>query len=71
MRRLTVILLSVLASGCDASKLETGYQPKRLDMPLSQREALYSDPYSEQALQAQQEQKESGEGSEMHRPGTP
>jgi hypothetical protein len=71
MRRLTVIFLSVLASGCGSSKLETGYEPKRLDMPLSQRQALYSDPYSQQAMQAQQEQKDSGGGSEVHRPGAP
>jgi len=71
MRRLSVIFLLLLASGCGDSKLETGYQPKRLDMPLSEREALYSDPYSQQAMQAQQEQKDSGGGSEVHRPGAP
>jgi hypothetical protein len=71
MRRLTVMFLLVLASGCGDSKLETGYQPKRLDMPLSEREALYSDPYSQQAMQAQAEQKDSGGGSEVHRPGSP
>jgi hypothetical protein len=71
MRRLSVIFLLLLASGCGEAKLETGYEPKRLDMPLSEREALYSDPYSQQAMQAQAEQKDSGGGSEVHRPGSP
>jgi len=71
MQRLPIIFLLLLAAGCGSSKLETGYEPKRLDMPLSQRETLYSDPYSQQAMQAQQDQKDSGGGSEVHRPGAP
>jgi hypothetical protein len=68
--RWSSVILLVLAWGCDSSKLETGYQPKRLDMPLSQREALYADPYSAQAMQAQQEGN-SGGGSLVDRPGKP
>jgi hypothetical protein len=59
----------LLAAGC-SSRLETGYEPKPLDMPISQRETLYSDPYSEHAMQAQQEPGGGGE-SQFHRPGTP
>ena len=64
------IFLGFLAvAGC-SSKLETGYEPKRLDMPLSQREALYADPYSSAAMQAQQEQGGGG-GGMVRRPGQP
>jgi hypothetical protein len=68
MRHFFVFLL--LATGC-SSKLETGYDPRPLDMPISQRETLYADPYSQQALQAQQDQQSGGGESEFHRPGTP
>jgi len=71
MGKCIVLILLLAASGC-SSKLETGYEPKPLDMPISQRETLYADPYSQQAMQAQQEQQSSGGGeSEFHRPGTP
>jgi hypothetical protein len=42
----------LLLAGC-SSKLETGYEPNRLDMSLSQRKALYADPFSPQATEAQ------------------
>lgn len=71
MWRGSLIISLVWLSGCGSSKLETGYEPKRLDMPLSEREALYADPYSAQALQAQQENKDSGSGSMVDRPGRP
>ena len=71
MWRRSWIISLVLFAGCGSSKLETGYEPKRLDMPLSEREALYADPYSAQALQAQQENKDSGSGSMIDRPGRP
>ena len=71
MRKWPVLISLLLAAGC-SSKLETGYQPKPLDMPISQRETLYSDPYSQQAIQAQQEQQSGGGGeSQFHRPGSP
>jgi hypothetical protein len=71
MRKWPILIFLLLASSC-SSKLETGYQPKPLDMPISQRETLYADPYSQQAMQAQQEQQSGGGGgSEFHRPGTP
>jgi hypothetical protein len=65
-----VLLLVLGLAGC-SSKLETGYQPKPLDMPISRRETLYADPYSQQAMQAQQENQAGGSGSQFHRPGTP
>jgi hypothetical protein len=65
------MMFLLLAAGC-SSKLETGYQPKPLDMPISQRETLYADPYSQHAMQAQQGQQSSGGGeSQFHRPGSP
>ncbi|HEX4052790.1 MAG TPA: hypothetical protein VHX86_00860 [Tepidisphaeraceae bacterium] len=72
MQRWSFAISLLLLVGC-SSKLETGYDPKRLDMPLSQRETLYSDPYSEQAMQAQQEGQSGGGGggSAAHRPGSP
>jgi len=71
MRNWPGLISLLLAAGC-SSKLETGYQPKPLDMPISQRETLYADPYSQHAMQAQQDQESGGGGgSEFHRPGTP
>ena len=43
MRKWPVLIFLLLASSC-SSKLETGYQPRPLDMPISQRETLYADP---------------------------
>jgi hypothetical protein len=66
-----IFAILFVAAGC-SSKLETGYQPKPLDMPISQRETLYADPYSQAAMQAQQDQGSGGgTGSQFHRPGTP
>jgi len=42
-----------MLAGC-SSKLETGYQPDKLDMSLAQRKALYADPFSPEAAEAQQ-----------------
>jgi hypothetical protein len=71
MRNWPILVFLLLVSSC-SSKLETGYQPRPLDMPISQRETLYADPYSQQAMQAQQEQQSSGGGeSQFHKPGTP
>jgi hypothetical protein len=68
MRKLALIICLLPAAGC-SSKLDTGYEPKRLDMPLSREETLYADPYSQQAMQAQQDEPGSG-GSVAHRPGS-
>jgi hypothetical protein len=72
MKRLFYFSLLTLACGC-SSTLETGYEPKRLDMPLSQRETLYADPYSQQVLNAKQDQQsDSGAAdSSARRPGAP
>jgi len=72
MVRQAALFILLLTAGC-SSKLETGYQPKPLDMPISRRETLYADPYSQQAMQAQQEQQSGGGGGEsgFHKPGTP
>jgi hypothetical protein len=70
MKRALLLAIVLAASGC-SSTLETGYEPKRLDMPISQREALYADPYSQAAMQAQQEQGSGGSGGSVaHRPGS-
>jgi len=73
MRRRLIVISLFLFAGC-SSKLETGYEPKRLDMPLAERETLYADPYSQQAMQAQQQQQSGGGGGGgggVHRPGSP
>jgi hypothetical protein len=62
-----IMVMGFLAAGCSA-KLESGYDPKPLNMSVAQRRALYADPYSQQAQEAQQDQ---GAQSEMHKPGTP
>jgi hypothetical protein len=70
MKNWSILLYLLLGAGC-SSKLETGYQPRPLDMPIAQRETLYADPYSQHAMQAQQDQPSGEGGSEFHRPGTP
>jgi hypothetical protein len=66
---LVVILLTAASAGC-SEKLESGYDPKLLKMSIAERKALYADPYSQQAQEAQQDQGSGGE-SQMHKPGTP
>ena len=52
MKRRALLLLVVLAaSGCE-STLETGYEPRKLNMSLTREQTLYADPYSQQAMQA-------------------
>ncbi|MGA3065326.1 MAG: hypothetical protein ABSF29_00610 [Tepidisphaeraceae bacterium] len=78
MERFSVFRALVLAVGAVAlaalaacsSKLETGYEPDKLDMSLAQRKALYADPYSQEAQDAQSDQGGSQEGSDFHRPGS-
>ena len=71
MRHGLWMILPLFLIGCGTSALDTGYLPKPLDMPLSQREALYADPYSAQAIQAQQEKSSSDTGSVFEKPGHP
>lgn len=68
MRKWFFILASgLVAAGC-SSKLETGYQPDKLDMSLAQRKALYADPFSPEAAEAQ---KGGGGGDEQPPPHEP
>ncbi|MDP9173623.1 MAG: hypothetical protein M3O30_07130 [Planctomycetota bacterium] len=53
------------AAGC-SSKLETGYDPTRLDMSLAQRRTLYADPFSQEAQEASKDQPSQGQS---RRPG--
>jgi predicted component of type VI protein secretion system len=50
-----------------SSKLETGYEPNKLDMSLAQRKALYADPYSPAAQDAQNGDDNSS-GGQFHNP---
>jgi hypothetical protein len=50
-----------------SSKLETGYEPNKLDMSLAQRKALYADPYSPEAQNAQNGDDDSNKG-QFHNP---
>lgn len=60
--------LTALAA-CSSSKLETGYEPNKLSMTLAQRKALYADPYSQEAEDAQQDQsQDQGSGEGAHGP---
>ncbi len=68
MRNSLILLAMILAAGCN-NKLESGYEPRNLNMSLAQRRALYADPFSEQAQEAGKNQDNSG-GSQGHRPGT-
>jgi hypothetical protein len=53
-KRLAVLLI---LSGC-SGKLESGYEPRKLDLSVAQRKALYAEPYSPEAAQAQQDNSE-------------
>ena len=68
MRKSLIFVGILLLAGCD-NKLETGYEPKNLNLSLSRQRALYADPYSDQAQEAGKDQDNSG-GSQAHRPGT-
>ena len=67
MCKWTILALFLACTAC-SNKLETGYEPKTLDMPLAQRRALYADPFSTEAQEAAKAQ---GEQPAMqgHRPG--
>ncbi|MGA2581721.1 MAG: hypothetical protein ABSG31_00475 [Tepidisphaeraceae bacterium] len=60
MRRKRAIFLSVVGvvlpfvTAC-SDHLETGYKYTRLDMTLSEQHAMYADPYSQEAEEANQD----------------
>ena len=65
-----VVSSLLLLTACD-SKLETGYEPNKLDMSLAQRKALYADPFSPQAAEAKQGGgDDNGMRSPARQPGT-
>jgi len=66
---LTLALAVLATAGC-SSKLETGYEPRRLDMSLTQRRALYADPYSQEAAEAQHDQGDEHARQPSHTPGS-
>ena len=62
-----ILLLALVGlAGC-SSKLETGYEPKRLDMSSGEIKALYAEPFSPEAEQAESAPDAT---SRYHRPGT-
>jgi hypothetical protein len=63
------LVLSVICIACAScsATLETGYEPVKLGMSVAQRNALYADPYTQQAEEAQQDKAAEGE---THRPGS-
>jgi len=68
---LTVVLAVLATAGCGSTKLETGYEPRSLDMSLTQRRALYADPYSQEASQAQHDQGDEAHARQpSHTPGS-
>jgi len=71
MRMLAIIFLGTLAAaaimGCGSDKLETGYHYQSLELNESQRKAMYSEPYSQNAAAAEQ----NGDSAPAHRPGEP
>jgi hypothetical protein len=48
-------LILVTLGGCSSSKLETGYQPRRLGAGDAERKAFYSAKYTRAAVLAEQE----------------
>ena len=69
-RALALAAVTALAAlAACSSKLETGYEPNKLDMSLAQRKALYADPYSPEAQDAQQDHGSSDEDrGQAHNP---
>jgi hypothetical protein len=59
MRKGLAAIVLLLAAACSA-KLETGYQPKPLNMTLTERKTLYADPFSNEAAKAEQDKANSG-----------
>ena len=57
--RQTAVVAALLAAGftggCESSKLETGYTPRRLNASDAERRAYYSGKYTKEAVKAQQE----------------
>jgi hypothetical protein len=57
MYKWVVLAIAFFACGCE-SKLETGYEPNKLGMSGAERRAMYADPYTQEAQDAQQDQAE-------------
>jgi hypothetical protein len=69
MRKYLLTIALLLAAGC-SNKLETGYEPRPLNMSLSQRRTLYADPFSNEAGDAADKDKNSTPaGLGNHQPG--
>ncbi len=49
-----VTLAGAVAGGC-SEKLETGYEPRRLDASSAERRAYYASPYTPEAIAAEHE----------------
>jgi len=68
MKLLAISLLGIIAAlalvGCGSDKLETGYHYSSLELNETQRKAMYSEPYSQNAAAAEQ-----AEGNDTHHPG--
>ncbi len=68
MGKWAIVALLLLACASCSDKLETGYEPKTLDMPLARRRTLYADPFSTEAQEADKAQQESP-AINAHNPG--
>ena len=49
------VLATAFTAGCGSSKLETGYQPRPLNVSDTERRAYYSGKYTKEAVKADQE----------------
>ena len=61
-----MVTMAALIGGCDASKTETGYTPRKVGMNNSELRSLYAPAFSPEA-HAEQEKKSD---VSSHRPGT-
>jgi hypothetical protein len=50
-----MVLVATLGTGCESSKLETGYTPRPLNASDAERRAYYTGKYTKEAVKAEQE----------------
>lgn len=73
LRRLVLLalvpMLSWLTTGCESSRLETGYRPRPLNSSATERRAYYSSRYSREAIMAEQTRESDAPDRRPTRPG--
>ena len=66
---LVLLAASFWVTGCESSRLETGYQPRPLNSSDTERRAYYSSRYSREAIMADQTRESDYRDRRPTRPG--